>query len=186
MTDTHDGTTIQGAAADASGLPDGADFTIKKIFVKDVSFESPGTPHIFMREWKPDVGMHLHSQAIRFSPSDYEVTLSATVTVKVEEETAFLCEAQMAGVFAIVGLTSEELKLTLGSYAPTILFPYLREVVSDLSVRGGFPQLVLAPVNFDVLFGQQLQRDEEEGDGESETAGAEAAAAGGEPSTGTP
>lgn len=142
----------------AAGLPDGADFSIKKLYVKDVSFESPGAPQIFTRQWQPGIELQLHTDAMRFSPADYEVTLTGTVTAKADaDETAFLAEVQVAGIFAVTGLTEEELAPVLAIYCPSILFPFVREVVADLSVRGGFPQVVLAPVNFDALYAAQNQ-----------------------------
>ena len=136
------------------------DFTIKKLYVKDASYEAPNTPRIFETPgWTPDVDLHLHTETARFGSTEYEVALRATVTVTDEERTMYLVEVTVAGLFAITGLTEEEVAPVLGVYCPTILFPYLREVVSDLAVRGGFPQLVLAPVNFQALF--RRHREEE-------------------------
>ena len=131
----------------------GTDFSITKLYVKDVSFESPNSPRVFeIVEWKPDVDLHLHTETVRFSDTDYEVSLRASVTVTCQERTMYLTDVTVGGAFAITGLTEEELAPILGSYCPSILFPYLREAVSDLAVRGGFPQLVLSPVNFDALY----------------------------------
>lgn len=135
--------------------PDG-EFTIKKIYCKDISFETPNSPAIFQLNWEPDAEVHMRTDAKRIAAGEYEVTLVVTVTVKVGESTAFLAEVQHAGIFGITGLTSDEMGPTLGSFCPSILFPYSREVVSDLATRGGFPQFILAPVNFEVLYAKSL------------------------------
>ena len=146
----------QDAGTGAAGMPEGSDFQIRKLYVKDISFESPAAPEIFTRQWQPTIELQLHTDAKRFTASEYEVTLTGTVTGKADEETAFLAEVQIAGIFTITGVTDEELGPLLGSFCPGVLFPYLREVMSDLSVRGGFPQVVLAPVNFDSLLAEHL------------------------------
>ncbi len=134
-----------------------ADFAIRKIYVKDLSFESPSAPGVFATPFEPKVEIHLNTSVQQIAEKDFEVALTATVTVKHEEVTAYLIEAELAGVFGIAGLSEDDLGPVLGSYCPSLLFPYLREVVSDLSVRGGFPSLQLAPVNFDALYQQHVQ-----------------------------
>jgi preprotein translocase subunit SecB len=135
--------------------PPSGEFAIRKIYVKDISFETPVSPGIFMVEWAPDADVNLRTSAAQMEPGDFEVTLTITATVKVGEHTAFLAEVQQAGIFRIVGVTEEELKAVVGVYCPSILYPYAREVVSDLVVRGGFPPFLLSPVNFDALYEQQ-------------------------------
>lgn len=135
-------------------------FAIQKIYVRDFSFESPNAPTVFGHEWRPQVELNLHSDAKRVADDTYEVILRVTATVKVAEETAFLVEVQQAGIFRIIGLTEEQLRPTLGSACPNILFPYAREAVSDVTTRGGFPQFLLAPVNFDALYMRHLQEAE--------------------------
>lgn len=141
---------VEGAPQGAT--PPGTRFEILKIYTKDVSFETPHSPAIFRVEWKPDVNLNLHSAATQIAAGQYEVVLSVTVTVAIGEQTAFLAEAQVAGIFAITGLTQQELDPVLGSACPGMLYPYARELVSDLTTRGGFPQCLLAPVNFDALY----------------------------------
>ena len=123
-------TRIRDNAEASSGTPEGSDFQIRKLYVKDVSFESPAAPQIFTRHWEPTIELQLHTDAMRFGDTDYEVTLTGTVTGKADEETAFLAEVQVAGIFTIVGMPEEELTPLLGSYCPTILF--------SLPTRGGF------------------------------------------------
>lgn len=140
----------------ATGAEDGR-FSIQKIYVKDVSFETPNSPDVFRAEWKPNVDLHLSSDANRLSQDVYEVSLTVTVTVTLGERTAYLAEVNQAGIFGITGVTEERLRPLLGSFCPGILFPYARETVSDLVTRGGFPQFLLAPVNFDVLYAKHLE-----------------------------
>jgi len=139
-------------------------FEIQRIFIKDISFEAPNTPHTFVEEWKPEVSLNLETKSNRIQDNVHEVVLSITATVNTSKKTAFLIEVHQAGVFMISGFTSEQLHQMLGSFCPNILFPYAREVVSDMVVRGGFPQLILAPVNFDALYNQHMQK-EQEGEG---------------------
>lgn len=141
--------------------PREGEFTIKKIYCKDISFETPNSPEVFRHEWKPDADVHLNTNATQLSAGEYEVILTVTVTVTVEGKTAFLAEVQHGGIFGITGLTSEEMGPVLGSFCPSILFPYTREVISDLVTRGGFPQFILAPVNFEALYSKHLS---EQGD----------------------
>ncbi len=133
-------------------------FSINKIYIKDISFETPHSPAIFTEEWKPDINLNLASETSPVGVDLYNVVLSITVTVKIGEKTAFLVEVQQAGIFNVKGFADHELRHMLGSYCPNILFPYARELVSDLATRGGFPQLLLAPVNFDALYAQHMQQ----------------------------
>jgi preprotein translocase subunit SecB len=137
-------------------------FEIQRIFTKDISFEAPNTPHTFVEEWKPEVSLNLETKSNRLQENLHEVILSITATVSTGNKTAFLIEAHQAGVFMIKGFPSDQLHQMLGSFCPNILFPYAREVVSDLVVRGGFPQLILAPVNFDALYTQHLEQQPKE------------------------
>jgi preprotein translocase subunit SecB len=133
-------------------------FEIQRIYVKDVSFESPNTPQTFVEEWKPEVALNLETKSNRIQDNMHEVVLSITATVSTGKKTAFLIEVHQAGVFIVSGFPNDQLHQMLGSFCPNILFPYAREVVSDMVVRGGFPQLILAPVNFDALYEQHLSQ----------------------------
>ncbi len=132
-------------------------FSIQKIYTKDLSFETPSSPKIFTEKWEPTVDLNLSSQILPLEQSLYEVALTITITVKSIESTAYLVEVSQAGIFTLSGFSEEEMGPMLGSFCPNILFPYAREAVSDLVNKGGFPQLLLAPVNFDALYAQQLQ-----------------------------
>ncbi len=133
-------------------------FAIQKIYTRDISFETPNSPQVFTEKWEPSVSVDLATNGQRLADGVHEVVLSVTVTAKVKERTAYLAEVQQAGIFNIAGLQEQELAHALGSFCPNILFPYAREAVSDLVLRGGFPQLILAPVNFDALYQQHVQQ----------------------------
>ncbi|MCZ6470870.1 MAG: protein-export chaperone SecB [Gammaproteobacteria bacterium] len=141
-------------------------FSIQKLYVKDVSFESPDTPKAFnFSKWEPKIELNLNHTHSAIDDKIYEAVLTVTATVKQQEKTAFLVEVQQAGVFAIVGYDENERNYILSSQCMSILFPYAREAISDLTSRGGFPPLVLTPVNFDALYKQHVQQqaDKEQG-----------------------
>jgi len=138
----------------------------QKIYIKDVSFETPNSPEIFTREWKPAIGLDLGQRVVELPDSHFEVVLSLTATVKVDEATAYLAEVQQAGIFVLHGFDAEKLHKLLNVHCPRMLYPYASFVISDLVTRSGFPQLLLAPVNFDALYKKRL----------AETAGAQQAA----------
>ncbi len=140
------------AGNDFAPTPPQGEFTIRKIYIKDVSFETPNTPEMFNLEWEPDADVNLRTEVAQLAPGEFEVTLAITATVNIGEKSAFLAEVQQSGIFGITGLTTEELGPVLGAYCPGMLYPYAREMISDLVVRGGFPPFVLAPVNFDALY----------------------------------
>ena len=144
-------------------------FAIQKIFVKDVSFESPNTPDIFLdQDWQPDVNLNLQSQSRQLAENIFEVVLNITVTAKLDEERiAYLVEVHQAGIFNVSNFSDEDQAYMLGSYTPNILFPFAREAISDLVTKGGFPQMLVAPVNFDALFQQQMQ-EQQGGNSEAE------------------
>lgn len=137
---------------------DAPHFEIQRIYVKDLSYEAPNTPHTFSDEWKPEVQLNLETKSTRIQDNLHEVVLSVTATVATSKKSAFLVEVHQAGIFMVSGFTSDQLHQMLGSFCPNILFPYAREAISDLVVRGGFPQLILAPVNFDALYTQHMEQ----------------------------
>lgn len=136
-------------------------FQLQKIYLKDTSFETPSSPEIFTETWEPDVNVELQTAGKPLSDDVHEVVLTVTVTVKVGDKTAYLVEVHQAGVFTLAGFNESERAHMLGSYCPNILFPYAREAISDLIGKGGFPQLLLAPVNFDALYAQHVQQQQE-------------------------
>ena len=146
-------------------------FAIQKIYIKDVSFESPNAPQAFTdTEWQPNINVQINSGNKTIAEGVYEVTVKVTVTAEHKEKTAFLVEVEQAGIFAVSGFSDENLGGMLGAYCPETLFPYAREAVSELISKGGFPPLLLAPVNFNALYTQQLQQQAEAAKSESDTA----------------
>lgn len=137
-------------------------FSIQKIYTKDISFESPESPQLFTEKWEPAVDFNLATNAAPIENAMFEVSLTVTVTVKTAGKVAYLVEATQAGIFSLAGFTDAEMGPMVGSFCPNILFPYVREVISDLVAKGGFPQLLLAPVNFDALYTQHLQQAQQE------------------------
>ena len=137
---------------------DGRQFSIQRIYTKDLSFESPNAPEIFRGEWKPENQLSLNTKVNKIGDQVYEVVLTVTANVKVGDKTAFIAEVHQAGIFTLNGFSEQELGPMLGAFCPNLLFPYAREVVSDLVTKGSFPQLVLQHVSFDALFAQHQQQ----------------------------
>ena len=137
-------------------------FQIQRIYTKDISFEAPNAPQVFQKEWQPEVKLDLDTSSNTLAENVYEVILRVTVTATMEEETAFLCEVQQAGIFTVEGIEGTQLAHCLGACCPNVLFPYARECITNLVGRGTFPQLNLAPVNFDALFMNYLQQQQQQ------------------------
>jgi len=133
-------------------------FVIQKIYTKDISFETPNSPDIFREEWKPKLDLQMGNEYVRIDEDNHEITLTVTVTATVGDKVAFLAEVKQAGVFSLTGYSDQEMGPLVGSYCPNTLFPFAREVISDIVLKGGFPQLVLAPVNFDALYMKQIEK----------------------------
>ncbi len=139
-----------------------AQFSIQKVYVKDISFETPNSPEVFKMEWKPVVDMHMINEATPIGEHLFDVVLSITLTVKLEDKTAYLVEINQAGVFFIKNIPDDVIERMLATVCANILFPFAREAVSDIVTRGGFPQLLLSPVNFDALYAQQQKAEQPE------------------------
>jgi preprotein translocase subunit SecB len=137
-------------------------FNIQRIYVKDLSLETPNSPFIFQEQGQPNIDVQINAATQKIADDVYEVKLSITVTAKVKDKVAFLAEVHQAGIFTIANLPEEQLNQMLGSYCPNVLFPFARELVSDLIVRAGFPPLYLAPINFDALYIQQVAKQKEQ------------------------
>ena len=135
-----------------------ARFVIQKIYTKDISFETPNSPDIFREEWNPELDLQMGNEYSQIDDDNHEITLVVTVTAKVGDKVAFLIEVKQAGVFSLTGYSDQEMGPLVGSYCPNTLFPFAREVISDVVLKGGFPQLVLAPVNFDALYMNQVEK----------------------------
>jgi preprotein translocase subunit SecB len=130
-------------------------FAIQRIYTKDISFESPNAPQVFISEWEPKINVDLSTEIQALSQDTILVVLTVNVVAKHEDKTAFLVEVQQAGIFLAKGFSEEELGPLMGIGAPNALYPYAREVVSDLITRGSFPQFTLQPVNFEQMYAQQ-------------------------------
>ncbi len=135
-------------------------FQIQKIYLKDVSLEAPNAPHIFRQQWEPEIGLQLNNAAFDLGEDTHEVVLTLTVTAKLQDKTAYIVEIQQAGIFTMKGYNKDEMGQLLGAFCPNVLFPFAREAVSDLVTKGGFPPLLLAPINFDLLYQEQLQKEQ--------------------------
>jgi preprotein translocase subunit SecB len=130
-------------------------FALQRIYLKDASFESPGSPNGFRQPWKPSINLDLNTRHESLEENLWEVVLGLTVTTKNEQdEVIYLIEVQQAGIFHIEGLEEEAMAHTLGSFCPSVLFPYAREVVDSMVVKGSFPALMLSPVNFNAIYEQ--------------------------------
>ena len=138
-----------------------AAFSIEKIYVKDLSVESPNSPQAFLQPESPEVEVQLQTAANAVTEGLYEVVLTVTVTARIDGKTLFLVEAAQAGLFQIRGIPEGDLELILATACPNILFPYARETISDTVNRAGFPPVILTPVNFDALYQQRTQAQEE-------------------------
>jgi preprotein translocase subunit SecB len=132
-------------------------FSIEKVYVKDLSLEIPNAPQVFLEREAPQVDIQLHHNSSGVDEGVYQTVLTVTVTAKIGEKTLFLVEAAQAGIFVVRNIPGQELEAVLGIACPNILFPYVREVVSDIVVRAGFPPVVLSPVNFEAIYQSQRE-----------------------------
>jgi preprotein translocase subunit SecB len=138
--------------------------SIVKLYVKDSSFESPQSPRVFRsEEWSPQTNLNLRSSHTPLNDDMHEVVLTISVEAKTKDDdkTLFLVELQQAGLFEVSGHTPEEAGVLFGSFCPNILFPYAREAIASMIQKGGFPEFVLQPINFDALYLQTLQQQQE-------------------------
>jgi len=149
--------TTNGAA---NGQAQGqAQLSLQKIYTKDVSFEAPGAPQIFQGTTsQPNVELNLSQRVTQLGEAAFEVVLSVTATCKIDEKTAYLAEVHQAGIFGLSGFDASGRDAVLATYCPNVLFPYARQVVSDLVQNGGFPPFFLQPINFDALYADQQRR----------------------------
>ena len=132
---------------------------LERIYVKDMSLEVPGA-EVFTREWNPELDINLSTSAEQLDESHQKVVLTVKVSAKNGNKTAFIAEVHQAGIFLLQNIPEEQMGHLLGAYCPNVLFPYAREVISDIVTRGSFPQLLLAPVNFDQAYMQSQQQEQ--------------------------
>ena len=142
----------------SSEQQDQPSFQIEKVYVKDLSLEIPNAPQVFVQQVQPQLEVQIQTGSAQFADGYYECTVTATVTAKSGERTLFLAEAVQAGIFSVRNVPAQEIDPLLGIGCPTILFPYLRESITDLITRGGFPPVLLNPVSFEALYMRRLQQ----------------------------
>lgn len=160
-----------GAAAPAQA--NGPQFTVEKIYVRDLSFESPKAPQIFNEQAQPQLNMSLNQRVQRVGENAYEVVLQITLTCSLGEgNTVYVAEVQQAGVFGLAGFEANVLDAMLGTQCPNVLYPYARQLLGELIQAGGFPPFLLQPINFDALYAEGLRQRAAQGQGDSnETVG---------------
>ncbi|MFT3808021.1 protein-export chaperone SecB [Arenimonas sp.] len=162
-----DQTTPVAGADDAAQA---AQFTIEKLYLKDVSFEAPNAPQVFNEPGQPQLSMNLNQKVGRLNDGAFEVVLGVTLTCTINDKTVYLAEVAQAGIFGLAGFDDRTLDMMLGTYCPNVLFPYVREAVSDLINKGGFPPFYLQPINFEALYAEGLRRRVEGAQGSIEVA----------------
>ena len=145
----------------------GPAFTVEKIYVKDVSFESPNSPMVFNENVQPELQLNLNQKVQRLSETAFEVVLGVTLTCKAGDKTAYVAEVEQAGVFGLIGLEPQAIDVLLGTQCPNILFPYVRSTISDLVQAGGFPPFYLQPINFEGLYAETLRQRQQQAEGAS-------------------
>lgn len=148
--------------APAASAEDGPQFEIVRLYVKDISFEAPNSPAIFKEEWKPKVSFSIDTRSSALEDDLHEVLLGITVTVEQGDKTAYLCEVQHAGIFVVKHFDEAQKSHMLGAFCPSTLFPFAREVISSMVVKGGFPDLQLAPVDFHTLYVRRMEQIKQE------------------------
>jgi preprotein translocase subunit SecB len=152
------------SAQDAAAQPQ-VQFGIRKIYLKDLSFESPGVPTVFSEQLKPHVDLHFQNAAQPLGNDNHEVVLTVTAALKAENRNIYLVEVQQAGIFTITGLPADQVPVVLATACPNVLLPFAREVICDLVTKGGFPQLLLAPIDFGALYLNEMQKRRQQAEG---------------------
>lgn len=150
------------AAAQGGQQQQGPMFALQRIYLKDTSFESPKSPDVFKGQWAPKITFNLNTSNEKLSEGVYDVVLRLTIEAKQEDNIAFLVEVQQAGIFTLDGFNEADLERALATVCPNILFPYARETIDALVVRGSFPPVMLAPVNFDAVYAQSKAQKEQQ------------------------
>ena len=161
-------------AAPAADAQMGPTFTVEKLYVKDVSFEAPNAPHVFNEQGQPDLQMKLNQKVQRLAENAFEVSLGIILTCTLNGKTAYLAEVQQAGVFGLAGFDDASLDAMLGTQCPHVLYPYARQVISELIQAGGFPPFLMQPINSDALYAEGVRQRAQQGQGglaETEPAG---------------
>lgn len=165
------------AGAAQEGEQQQVGFSLDRVYVKDVSFESPNSPEVFMKQWQPEFKMDLNTKhkPLNEEGTVFEVSVCVTLTATVEGMTAYIAEVEQAGIFQVIGLQGMQLAQALSAMCPTVIFPYLRETMDSLTVKGSFAPAMLAPVNFDAIFADAVRKKQAELEA-AQAAGGEATA----------
>jgi preprotein translocase subunit SecB len=149
----------------ADNIPSGApaagsapEIALQNIYVKDASFEAPSGPNLQIPEWNPQYGLNMNTAGAVIGTDTHEVVLTVTIEAKVGEKVAYLVEVKQAGIFLVRGYAEDDMRKIVAAFCPSVLFPYVRQAVSDLVLKGGFPPFLLPPVNFDALLTQSMQQ----------------------------
>ena len=143
-------------------------FSIQRIYVRDISFETPQGAAAFQKQWKPKVSQDMNTKTNKIDDGLYEVSLRVTITMAEGEDTIYLAEVEQAGLVNIKGFTDQQLPQVINASCPSILFPYLRETIDNIVTKGGFPALMLPPINFDALFASAVQKAAAQAKGEED------------------
>lgn len=144
---------------------------LQKIYLKDASFESPRAPEVFKSaDFQPEINLQVNTETTALDEATFEVALTLTATAAQGEDTIYLVEVKQAGIFTLTGFEQQQLQAVLSTFCPANLFPYAREAISNLVEKGGFPQLLLQPINFDALYQQHLQKLKQTEQADTETA----------------
>lgn len=143
----------------------GAQLNLQRIYIKNASFEAPGSPQVFQTQGQPAIELNLGQRVTQLGEGVFEVTITATVTCKVEDKTAYIAEVDQAGIFGLVGFEDSAHEAVLSSYCPNVLFPYARQMIAELIQNGGFPPFLMQPINFESLYAEQVRRRAEGGQG---------------------
>ncbi len=162
MAENEENTQVTNEAAADAQQAAGPQFALQRIYLKDASYESPRSPLVFQNQWQPKINFDIKTKSEKIQDGVYEVVLVLTVEAELEEQPAFVVEVQQAGVFTAKDFGDEQLAQLLATVCPNILFPYAREAVDNLVIKGSFPALMLSPINFDALYAQQLQAQAEQ------------------------
>ena len=168
--------TVNGAVAPAEA--NAPTFTVEKLYVKDISFEVPGAPAVFNESAQPQLQMNLNQSVTRLHDTAFEVVLGITLTCNANDKPMYLVEVKQAGVFGLAGFDAQTLDALLGTQCPNILYPYARQMISELIQAGGFPPFFLQPINFDALYAEGLRQRAAQGQTQGNVGLADAEAAG--------
>lgn len=161
MAENEENQQAEAATPAGAEQPQGPQFALQRIYLKDSSFESPRSPGVFQSQWSPTINFDIKTKSDKVQDDVYEVVLVLTAEAKLEEKSAFVVEVHQAGIFTAKDFDAEQLEQILATVCPNILFPYAREAIDALVVKGSFPALMLSPINFDVLYAQQKQQQAE-------------------------